>query len=278
MFSFSRSVYATIVLTTCVLQTVAADPQINWLFPSNGPVQSYSRNDILNASWITSLSLMPTLVSLCQEEATGKGTSNISHYYVHSTGSKMVPLDLWVGNAFPYICKFDFIDADGNRPLNSPSGSFYINDTSNAPSRLWSEKTSIQVSQDNNTTNCTNPTGDPAVPDPDTTHSTHNSGLGGGAIAGAVVGALIGGALIAGLGTFFLLRRKLDRSTPDNTKWLEPGDEGPADTTPMYPKDNHAVVQEKDAGYYAPTPEMGHGQVSELDAARRRSELGSPRS
>ena len=75
MYPIRLSFYAATLLATCLLQSVVADPQINWLFPSSGPVQTYNRNDIFNASWITSMSLMPTLISLCQE-STNKDVTN----------------------------------------------------------------------------------------------------------------------------------------------------------------------------------------------------------
>ncbi|KAL8991661.1 MAG: hypothetical protein Q9169_007772 [Polycauliona sp. 2 TL-2023] len=191
----------------------------------------------------------------------------------------MVPLDLWVGYAYPYLCQFDFIDADGNRPLNTPSPPFYINDTQNASPRLWSQKTLIQLSQDNST-NSSASAEPPAGQGPDSASrpnsSGDGSGLSSGAIAGAVVGAMIGGALIAGIGTFFWLRRQeRKRTTAEETKWLDPSDDGQQNSTPNTLENSHVPVQEKDAHFYGSRPEMGEGQITELDAARRQSELGS---
>ncbi|KAI4220153.1 MAG: hypothetical protein LQ349_008159 [Xanthoria aureola] len=270
MYPIRRSFYAATLGAICLLHSVIADPQINWLFPSSGPVQTYNRNDIFNASWITSMGLMPTLISLCQE-STNKDITNISYSYVHSTGSKLIPLDLWAGGNYPYICKFDFIDSGDNCQLDNPSNSFYISDTPNASPKIWSQDGTAQFVQDSST-NSSGST--PPLRNSKGASTARSSGLSSGAIAGAVVGAMIGGALIAGIGTFFWLRRQSNRDDT-NFAWSHQGCL-PQNTTLDAAQNEEFGIQGKDAGAYAPIPEMGEGRIMELEAGKRGSRLGSP--
>lgn len=183
----------------------------------------------------------------------------------------MIPLDLWIGGHYPYICKFDFIDSGDKRQLDHPSNSFYISDTLNASPKIWSQDGTSQIVQDSSKNLSTS-----AAPSSNSkgTSATQSSGLSSGAIAGAVVGAMIGGALIAGISTFFLLRRQRNQVSGCTT-WSEQG-YLPQSSMPNTPEDIGFGTQEKDARAYTPTPEMGESQITELDAGKRESRLGSP--
>lgn len=183
----------------------------------------------------------------------------------------MIPLDLWAGGHYPYICKFDFIDSGDNRQLDNPSNSFYISDTPNALPKIWSQDGTAQFVQDSST----NSSGSTAPPSDSKGASTaRSSGLSSGAIAGAVVGAMIGGALIAGIGTFFWLRRQSNRDATNTA--LSDRDYLPRNPAPDTSHDDEFGIQKKDGGAYAPIPEMGEGRITELEAGRRESRLGSP--
>ncbi|KAI4261632.1 MAG: hypothetical protein L6R42_003173 [Xanthoria sp. 1 TBL-2021] len=183
----------------------------------------------------------------------------------------MIPLDLWIGGHYPYICKFDFINSGENRQLDNPSNSFYISDTQSTPPKFWSHDGTSQIVQDSSKNSSAS-----AAPLSNSkgTSATQSSGLSSGAIAGAVVGAMIGGALIAGIGTFFLLRRQRNQGS-GYTTWSEQG-YLPQNAMPNTPEDIGVGTQEKDARAYTPTPEMGESQITELDAGKRESRLGSP--
>lgn len=195
----------------------------------------------------------------------------VSYGYVHSTGNKLIPLDLWAGGQYPYICKFDFIDSGDNRQLDNPSNSFYISDTLSASPKIWSHDGTAQFVQDSST-NSSGSTA-PSV-DPKGASTVQNSGLSSGAIAGAVVGAMIGGALIAGIGTFFWLRRQSNLDATD-TSWSDQVSL-PQSITPGTARTDDFGIPEKDGAAYAPIPEMGEGRIMELEAGRRESRLGSP--
>lgn len=197
--------------------------------------------------------------------------STVSYGFVHSTGNKLIPLDLWAGGNYPYICKFDFIDSGDNRQLDNPSNSFYISDTPSTSPKIWSQEGNAQFVQDSstNSSGSTTPSSDSK-----TDSTTQNSGLSSGAIAGAVVGAMIGGALIAGIGTFFWLRRQSNRDATD-TAWSDQI-YLPPNTTLDAAQNEEFGLQGKDAGAYTPIPEMGEGRITELEAGRRGSRLGSP--
>lgn len=85
---------------------------------------------------------------------------------------------------------------------------------------------------------------------------------------------MIGGALIAGIGTFFWLRRQSNRDATD-TAWSDQI-YLPPNTTLDAAQNEEFGLQGKDAGAYTPIPEMGEGRITELEAGRRGSRLGSP--
>ncbi|KAL8788923.1 MAG: hypothetical protein Q9213_001446 [Squamulea squamosa] len=197
--------------------------------------------------------MMPTLISLCQE-TTDKGTSNISYSYVHSTGNKLIPLDLYTGGHYPYVCKLDFIDNSDGCQINSPSNTFYISDTPNTPSRIWSQGGTLQVFRDGSANSST------------TNEATRNSsagnnsgsGIGAGIFAGAVTAALIGGAVIAGAGVFFWLRRRGNQHS-SNAVWQEK--RYSPQTTPDVDMSEYLELHKEDAGADVEVAELGEGHV-----------------
>ncbi|KAL8953341.1 MAG: hypothetical protein Q9222_000803 [Ikaeria aurantiellina] len=261
-----------------MVQGDTASPQVTWLFPESGPVQSYSQNDILNASWITSLNMMPSLISLCQEtKSTGK--SNISYSFVHATGSKLVPLDLWTGNHYPYICKLDFIDGVSDQPLNQPSNSFMIAaaDTASSPSKIWSQDNVSQEVQAMSATNSTSATpsstatnasavnGSASAGSTDSpVKSTHGSGLSTGGIVGSVIAAVIGGALLSWLGAFCWARRRRDKQVSIESSQ---GQEFVPSTTADPIREDWVGIQEKDAAFLI--AEVDNTGLTELSTGKR---------
>lgn len=86
---------------------------------------------------------------------------------------------------------------------------------------------------------------------------------------------MVGGALIASIGTFFWLRRQSNRDATETT-WSDQL-YLPQNTTLDAAQNEEFGIPEKDAGAYTPIPEMGgEGRITELEAGRRESRLGSP--
>ncbi|KAL8712692.1 MAG: hypothetical protein Q9220_003224 [cf. Caloplaca sp. 1 TL-2023] len=277
--SFIRQTVLIFALSTALrINGDTTIPQVTWLFPDNGTVQTYSQNDILNASWITSLTMMPTLISLCQESKS-TGTSNISYSYVHSMGSKMVPLDLWTGLHYPYICKLDFIDGVSNQPLNQPSNPFMIAaDTANSPSKIWSQGHVDREVQAMSVTNATATSGASSSP-PTNTSAVHNSasaggatapvsstrgsGLSTGAMVGIVIAALISGALVAGGSAVYWIRRRGDKQSSIESS--RDRDFTPSTTTGQT-MNGWVTIQEKDSRDRP--PEMDNTVLTELGSGK----------
>ncbi|KAL8851626.1 MAG: hypothetical protein Q9221_003463 [Calogaya cf. arnoldii] len=186
----------------------------------------------------------------------------------------MIPLGMWAGGQYPYICKLDLIDGADSRQLESPSSFFYISDTPNAPTKIWSKDGSSQVFQNSSANPTTTQTcQDSSENAENSTRKTPSSSISRGAIAGAVIGAAIGGALIAGLGTFLGLRRQKNR----NTAYTTFSDHG---HLPQDPSRNIlktiSVENQEVAGANVPTAEMGEREAAELDSGRRENQFERP--
>ncbi|KAI4231509.1 MAG: hypothetical protein L6R40_007703 [Gallowayella cf. fulva] len=225
------------------------------------------------------MTLMPTLISLCQE-TTDKGTSNISYYYVHSTGSKFVPLDMWTGGHYPYICKLDFIDSISSLQVGQPSNSFYITDSPDSPSKIRSQDNITREFSDDpaassssaSATSANETRSAPSEPDSASSaggsrNDKSGSGISSGAIAGAVIAALIGGGLITGAAVFFWLRRQQSRQVSESTASQDTGYES------GMMKDGFLEAQEDVTSL---TAELANPPRIELGDGRRESRASSP--
>ncbi|KAL8677444.1 MAG: hypothetical protein Q9186_006130 [Xanthomendoza sp. 1 TL-2023] len=187
----------------------------------------------------------------------------------------MIPLDLFAGNNYPYICKFDFVDGGNGQRLDQPSNSFYIANLASAPPKVWSEnRTALVIQSDSANTSTldspSNTSADASAPPGSVVATTQpKSGLSTGGIVGIAVGALVGGALMAAVGAIFWLRRRRNRQV-SNIAWKD--QESLSFTSPSITKGDNEGVQEKDGEEAAQIAEMGNTIFTpELGTERRSS-------
>ncbi|KAL8808109.1 MAG: hypothetical protein Q9223_001131 [Gallowayella weberi] len=192
----------------------------------------------------------------------------------------MIPLDLFAGNNYPYICKLDFVDGANGQRLDQPSNAFYISNLASSPPKVWSQNKLALVLPSNSTNQSTlecptNTSASASAPQGSISVSSQpNSGLSTGGTVGVAIAAFVGGALMAAAAAFFWMKRRQSQQVTTMT-WKD--QESPPSTWPNMMKDGHVGVQEKDAGGVAQRAEIGGPTwTPELDTGKRESQARSP--